>query len=73
MLEMVHEWRAARLLTRSGIVALALGVCLDVALHWLGLGLAQQHAGHGVILAGMVLVLFSVALDGVSRTRISRS
>jgi len=73
MLEIVHEWRAARLLTRSGSVALALGVCLDVALHGLGAGLAQQHAAHGVILAGMVLVFLSVALDGVSRTRTSRS
>ena len=73
MLEIVHEWRAARLLTRGGIVALALGICLDVALHGLGAGLAQQHAGHGVILAGMVLVLLSVAFDGVSRTRTSHS
>jgi hypothetical protein len=44
-----------------------------VALHGLGAGLAQQHAAHGVILAGMVLVFLSVALDGVSRTRTSRS
>ena len=73
MLEMRDEWRGARLLTRSGIVALALGVCLDVAMHGLGAELAQQHAAHGVILAGMVLVFLSVALDGVSRTRTSHS
>ena len=73
MLEMVDEWRAARFLTRSGIVALALGVCLDVAVHGLGAGLAQQHGAHGLILAGMVVVFLSVALDGVSRTRTSHS
>lgn len=73
MLEIVHEWHAARLLTRSGIVTLALGVGLDVALHGLGAGHTQQHATHGVILGGMVLVLLSVAFDGVSRTRASRS
>ena len=73
MLEMVDEWRSARLLTRIGIVALAFGVCLDVAVHGLDVGFAQQHAAHGVILAGMVLVFLSVSLDGVSRTRTSRS
>ncbi len=73
MLDIADEWHAARLLTRTGSVVLAFGVCLDVALHGLGAELAQQHAAHGVILAGMALVFLSVAQDGVSRTRTSRS
>lgn len=68
---MLEEWRLIPLLARAGLVVIAAGTAGDVLSH--GVAFGPTHLAHGTILAGMVLVLLGVVLDGASRSRGSRA
>lgn len=65
---MIETWRAAPAPAQAGLALLGAGLVVDVALHGLGSG-DLEHLGHAVVLAGMVLTLVAVVLDGIPRSR----
>jgi hypothetical protein len=67
---MLERWRVLPVIVRGGLVVIAGGTGGDALSH--GLSVGPQHLAHGTILAGMVLVLAGVVLDGISRSRPSR-
>jgi hypothetical protein len=78
----VRDIRPLPALTRVGLAVLVLGGLADLAAH---IAVTAPETGHGhgftpaeveahlVVLAGMVLVLIGVVVDGVRRTRPGRS
>jgi len=65
-------------LAKAGALVVLVGVLLDLVEHTLGVHVDDvviagfplgEHVAHAVVLAGMVLVLAGVVLDGTQRSR----
>ena len=66
---MLETWRALPIAARVGLAVMWSGMILDVTLHAMSAAVAPEHLAHAVVLAGMVLVICGVIVDGVWRGR----
>lgn len=67
---MLETWRAFPAVVRAGLSVMWSGLVLDVTLHGLGAAASPEHLAHAVVLAGMLLVIGGVIVDGLAGTRV---